>query len=101
MLIVSGDGRGYKEILIQHSIEDTRLRFLPSDKHQSGPNATRNLALARTYDRFIAPLDADDLYDPQRLEILLPMQKIHGVSADKIVLVDDPSNTLFDTVFPE
>jgi glycosyltransferase involved in cell wall biosynthesis len=101
MLIVSDDGRDYKEILIQQGIEDSRLHFLPSDKYQSGPNATRNLALAKANGRFIAPLDADDLYYPQRLEKLLPVAKTYGMSADNAVVVDDQSNRLFGTVFPE
>jgi succinoglycan biosynthesis protein ExoO len=101
MLIVSDDGQDYKEILLQHGIEDPRLRFLPSDQYQSGPNATRNLALAQANGRFVAPLDADDLYYPQRLEKLLPVARTHGMCADNAVVVDDQSNALFGTVFPE
>lgn len=101
MLIVSDDGRDYEEILREHGIRDPRLRFLSSDKTQSGPNITRNLALAQASGGFIAPLDADDLYYPQRLEKLLPLAKTHGMSADNALVVDDQSDRPFGTVFPE
>jgi glycosyltransferase involved in cell wall biosynthesis len=101
MLIVGDDGRNYKHMLKQHGIDDPRLRFLQSDRIQSGPNITRNIALAQAKGQFIAPLDADDLYYPQRLEKLVPLAKSHGMSADNALVVDDQSNKLYGTVFPE
>ena len=81
MLIVSDDGCDYQDLLKQSAIHDPRLRFLKSDKIQSGPNVTRNIALAHAKGRYIAPLDADDLYYPPRLEKLLPAAKSHGTTA--------------------
>ena len=101
MLIVSDDGCDYQDLLKQSAIHDPRLRFLKSDKIQSGPNVTRNIALAHAKGRYIAPLDADDLYYPPRLEKLLPAAKSHGMSADNALVVDDQSNRRFGTVFPE
>jgi glycosyltransferase involved in cell wall biosynthesis len=72
MLIVSDDGVDYERLLAQQGIRDARLRFFDTGHSGAGPNLSRNIALNAASGEFIAPLDADDLFYPERLEWLLP-----------------------------
>lgn len=82
MLIVSDDGEDYQRLLNRQGIADPRLRFFHSSSPRSGPNLTRNIALEAAKGDLIAPLDADDLYYPSRLQRLVPLALVHGVSGD-------------------
>ncbi len=100
MLIVSDDGADYRAHLAQHGLRDERLRFLGSPAHGSGPNAARNVGLAAAKGRFIAPLDADDVYYPGRLERLVPLAAEHGMAGDNLHVVEQCSGRRLQTVLP-
>ncbi len=100
MLIVSDDGVDYQTLLAQQGIVDARLRFLPSQAHGSGPNAARNVALAVAQGQFIAPLDADDVFYPDRLDCLMALAADHGMAGDNLHVVDEASGERLQTVFP-
>ena len=53
-----------------HAARDERIRFLSMNTN-SGPAAAANLAIDQAQGDWIAILDADDWYAPQRLETLL------------------------------
>lgn len=89
MIIISDDGEDYQTHLARQGICDRRLRFLSTGVIGSGPNAPRNLGLSVARGRFIAPLDADDLFYADRLQYLLPIAETHGVAADNVRVVDD------------
>ncbi len=87
MLIVSDDQQDYERILAEQGIRDSRLRFFSTGNIGSGPNITRNVALERVQGDWVAPLDADDVYFPERLESLLNAGKASGLALDNIRVV--------------
>ncbi len=87
----STDGTG--AILARYAAADPRVRaiFLPT---QRGPSAARNAGIAASTAPWIALLDADDLYLPERLEVLLASvtDDLDFIADDQIV-VSFPDNT--------
>ncbi len=84
MHIVSDDGVDYQKLLASRDICDSRLYFSQTPRVQSGPNVGRNIGLAQAKGDWIAPLDADDVYYPSRLERLLVAAEHAGLSLDNV-----------------
>ena len=70
--------------------EDPRIVLIQA-KRNGGPGAARNLGLARARGAWIAPLDADDAYRPERLALLRGLGEGSGADlvADNLLLVGD------------
>lgn len=68
-IIVVDDGSTDETGVIaqRHAAQDARVRFSRID--HEGVSAARNLALSKARGTFIAPLDADDLWHPRKLEL--------------------------------
>jgi glycosyltransferase involved in cell wall biosynthesis len=98
-LIVADDGQDYRALLDAAGCLDPRLRFLESGGRASGPAAARNAALPRAEGAFLAPLDADDLYHPRRLERLVPLARQAGAAFDNVNVVEDESGRLLQVLF--
>ena len=92
MLIVSDDGIDYQNLLAKMGMTDSRLRYFTTAQVGGGPNRARNIALEAAQGEFIAPLDADDLYYPSRLERLLPLAMKYGMSGDNLAIVDETTH---------
>lgn len=86
MLIVSDDGVDYQQHLSERGIRDERCRFFSSPAYGSGPNVARNVALKAARGRWIAPLDADDVYFPDRILLLLDAAVKTGLSLDNVLV---------------
>lgn len=71
-IIISDDSFDYESFLKEQGIFDKRLRFLSTGKVGAGPSVARNIAIKNATSDFIALLDADDLFAPQKLEIIAP-----------------------------
>ncbi|TCI04958.1 glycosyltransferase family 2 protein [Corallincola luteus] len=99
--IVVDDGVDYQQLLASHGICDPRIHFISSGEIGSGPNHTRNLALAKARGALIAPLDADDLYYPTRLSTLVPLAMEYGVAGDNVDVVDEQNGQLMATLLPQ
>ncbi|MGH8029650.1 MAG: glycosyltransferase family 2 protein, partial [Arenimonas sp.] len=69
-LVVCDDGSTDATRGILRRIDDPRLRVLESERNQ-GQGAARDHAIAATAATWIAVIDADDEWDPRRLEVLL------------------------------
>ena len=67
-VIVVDDGSTDATPHIVHEIAGNDPRFCLVQIPQSGVSAARNAGIARARGRLIAPLDADDLWHPQKLE---------------------------------
>ncbi len=89
MLIISDDGVDYQRLLQNADIVDSRLSFYSSGSIQSGPNATRNVGLQHARGEWIAPLDADDVYYPDRVERLLAAAQSTGLALDNVQVVGE------------
>lgn len=55
------------EVVKSYSIKDSRIKYLKMQKN-GGPANARNLSLNNAKGRFIAFLDSDDLWHPEKLE---------------------------------
>ena len=94
LIIISDDGRDYQQLLREarlqgFDIEDERLRFTYTGAIQTGPNHARNVGLKLARGQWIAPLDADDIYYPQRLERLSAAANETGLALDNLVLAGE------------
>lgn len=101
MLIVSDDGADYQKLLDTQGVCDERLRFLSSGGVQTGPNHSRNVALKQARGQWIAPLDADDVYYPDRLKQLLEATMQTGLALDNFYLVHSGKNQATTLGIPE
>ena len=101
LLVVSDDGVDYRAWVARAGIDDARIRFLATPTPASGPAAARNLALAEARGDLIAPLDADDLFYPERLACLVPLAERYGMAGDNVRAVDDGRGEWLATLFPE
>ncbi|NPU87134.1 glycosyltransferase family 2 protein [Methanothrix sp.] len=84
-LIVAYDKSSDRTLDIIESFNDPRLRILKHDTNR-GPGAARNSALAAARGKWVTFIDADDVWLPERLEVLVPLVK---EAEDKFFLADD------------
>jgi len=93
-LLVSDDGSIDKTIEIIHEYmqQDTRIKLILAEGNNTGAAATRNRALEKAQNDYIAFLDSDDLWHPQKLEKQLKFM------VDKDIVF---SFTLFDAIDEE
>ena len=64
---------------IIRGFDDIRIRYVKNDRN-SGAAISRNRALRLAQGRWIAFLDSDDLWRPEKLEKQLQFMKEHGYS---------------------
>jgi succinoglycan biosynthesis protein ExoO len=71
-VIVSDDGKDYCSILTVQGIGDDRLRFYSTHAIGTGASHARNIGLDHASGDIIAPLDADDMFYPEKLAAMVP-----------------------------
>ncbi len=98
-LVVSDDGVDYAHLAAKSGLDDPRIKHIMSGGIGTGPQAARNVALALSQGAFIAPLDADDLYLPRRLERLLPLAERSGAAFDGLRVVDETDGLVLQHYF--
>lgn len=78
-MIVSDDCStdGTKEIVAPFLEQDSRIKYIRND-HNSGAAITRNNALRVAKGRWIAFLDSDDLWEPEKLEKQIRFMEENG-----------------------
>lgn len=67
------------DIVARHAERDGRVRLMSTARNSGGPAVPRNLALAEATSRYIAFLDADDLWSPRKTEFQL--RAMHAAGA--------------------
>ena len=83
-VIVVDDASTDRTLEILEAIDDPRLKVLRQPTRQ-GPGVARNRAIEASTGQWMAILDADDAFQPQRLEILhttFPSADKHAILAD-------------------
>lgn len=80
--IIIDDGSSSQDQAIIHAalreIDDPRFRFVCSQRNR-GPARTRNLGVRLARGRYIAFLDADDLWKPEKLRLQIQQMQAAGV----------------------
>lgn len=99
LLIIADDGIDYAALLENGGVRDSRIRFLSSGGIRSGPNQPRNVGLASASGNWIAPLDADDVYFPDRLQQLVQAAQATGLALDNGYVVDDTDENRRAAIF--
>jgi glycosyltransferase involved in cell wall biosynthesis len=69
---------------------DPRIRLIRQQRNQ-GPSAARNAGIAAATGTWIALLDADDRYEPDRLELMIACADRHGADlvSDNLLLIPE------------
>lgn len=69
---------GSAAIVERYARQDSRVKYYRLDKNYGAPYAARNLATEKASGRFIAFLDSDDLWSPEKLRIQVGFMLRHG-----------------------
>lgn len=99
-VIVVDDASSDNTVEVVSKIIDSRLKILVNERN-SGPSYSRNRAIKFAQGEWIALLDSDDWYEPQRLELLLHTADAENANmiADNMHLIKDgeqhPHSTFF------
>jgi succinoglycan biosynthesis protein ExoO len=95
MIIVDDASPDETTQVVQRYLDDPRIQLLQNEQNM-GAGYTRNRALDAAQGEWIAVLDADDWYAPQRLEKLVRFAEEWGVemAADLLVRVQDDGTVL-------
>lgn len=98
-IVVSDDRQDYSHLNTAHpNAAPVTLRSSGADG--AGPSAARNAGLAAARGEYIAFLDADDHWAPERVRTLLPWVQRHGAATDAVRICHPgdpahPERTLF------
>ncbi len=77
--IIADDGADYEALLAAEGLRDPRLRFLSSGAVGGGASRARNAALDALTAPFVAILDADDRFKPDKLEQAVAALAHHAI----------------------
>lgn len=95
-LLITDDGSTDKsvEVVSKYCTKDDRINILVPDEHQ-GIARTRNMSIARARGKFVAFLDNDDLWKPEKLEkqINFMLENKVGFSYTSYELIDQDGIT--------
>ncbi|BCX18361.1 MAG: hypothetical protein KatS3mg117_2043 [Geminicoccaceae bacterium] len=91
---------GYPQLLAEAGLVDARIRFVSTGGVRTGVARARNVALDAARGRLVAPLDADDTYEPDRLATLAPLALARGAASDDVRIVEEADGTLLRTWLP-
>ena len=96
MIIISDDYQNYSQILKEDDIVDKRLQFISTNKFGSGSSNARNKGLEAAKGQYIASLDADDKFKPQKLSKMIPLVEKYGAAISDIEIRDNDSYLLLE-----
>jgi glycosyltransferase involved in cell wall biosynthesis len=99
LIIAADDGRDYRAFCAANGLRDGRLRATSTGAVAGGPSRARNAALEVANGTFVATLDADDIWAPDKLSTLVPLAASHGLACDNVNVIAE-SGALVATAFP-
>lgn len=88
LLIVADDGTDYQPVLADRGLADPRLRFFSSGGMKAGSAPARNVGLDAARGRYVALLDADDLFAPEKLARALKALASHPLVSTALQVTD-------------
>jgi glycosyltransferase involved in cell wall biosynthesis len=97
-IVVSDDGVNYKDVLASSELSDPRLRHVSTGALGTGCHAARNRGLTECQGEIICALDADDVWLPRRLEILVPRTVQYGAAVDGPAVVTSDGRPLYNAL---
>lgn len=95
-LIVVDDGSTDGTLQVLAGIDDPRLSVMSQER--KGPSSARNRALAQAKGEFVAPIDADDVWLPYKLELqrsALTKRQDAAVAYGWADFVDEQTNPMY------
>ncbi|MEH2239071.1 glycosyltransferase family 2 protein [Nostoc sp.] len=101
-VIIVDDGSSDKTVEVAKSFTDQRLKVIVNQQNL-GVSAARNRALRAAQGEWIAVLDSDDWYAPERLEklVLLAEETNADMIADDLYLIKDGATSAWSTLIQE
>lgn len=96
MIIISDDCQNYDQILKEQNIVDQRLQFTSTSQIASGSSNARNKGLEVARGQYIATLDADDEFKPNKLSQMIPLVEKYGAAVSDIEFRDSDSYILLE-----
>jgi succinoglycan biosynthesis protein ExoO len=100
IIVVSDDGSDYAAVARAEGLDDPRLRFGSSGGVRTGCHKARNVGLAVARGDLVLHCDADDVSDPERLAVLVPLAMEHGAAVDNPAVVSEETGQLLYRAFP-
>lgn len=94
LYVISDDGADYEQFLAGAGLSDPRFRFLSSGSVGGGASRARNVALDRIETSYVAILDADDRFKPDKLERVVAALADHPIVSSTLEVMDDRYNRL-------
>ncbi|NBD14042.1 glycosyltransferase family 2 protein [Corallococcus silvisoli] len=101
-IVIVDDCSRDRTVEVAERYQDARIRVLRNEQNQ-GPSQSRNIAIDHAQGEWVAVLDADDWWKPQRLERLLALAETSqaAIVCDDLLLVPEgephPKVTFFQT----
>ncbi len=71
LVISIDDAEDYAQELFANGLGDPRIKFVFTDGIETGSSNARNIGVEAAASQFIAVLDADDLFAPNKLAIVV------------------------------
>ena len=101
MIIVDDASPDETAAVVERYLDDPRIKLIRSERNR-GNGGARNLALEVAQGEWIAPLDADDWFAPERLEHLWRFAHEKGtlMAADLMLQIDD-EGTMYGAAFSD
>ncbi|MEH2458747.1 glycosyltransferase family 2 protein [Nostoc sp.] len=101
-VIMVDDGSSDKTVEVAKSFTDQRLKVIVNQQNL-GVSAARNRALRAAQGKWVAVLDSDDWYAPERLEklVLLAEETNADMIADDLYLIKDGATSPWSTLIQE
>ncbi len=90
-ILVSDDGVSYLDVLASQGVRDPRIVEHAERTRATGTVAPRNRGFSMVRGSYVADLDADDVWRPERLERLVPLAERHGCVQDVLECFDENS----------